>query len=118
MNAIANSLDDRMPGTRSNLQVDPYVVDVLMRDLIGHDRQPSAFLVYLFLSTRTEAKIGARRRGGMVAISLRDIAEATGLSKSVVQVALRTLKRRELIGADSAHATAVPTYRVLRPWRR
>ena len=25
--------------------LDPYVVDTLMADLVGHDRQPSAFLV-------------------------------------------------------------------------
>lgn len=107
-----------MPSNRRTVLLDAYVVDVLMRDLIGHDRQPSAFLVYLFLFTRTENSTSARRGGGNVTISLRGIAEATGLSKSVAQVALRTLKRRELIRADAEHATAVPTYRVLRPWRR
>jgi hypothetical protein len=33
----------------SSLSLDPYVVDTLLPDLVGHDRQPSAFLVYLFL---------------------------------------------------------------------
>ena len=30
--------------------IDDYVCDVLMRDLVGHDHQPTAFLVYLYLS--------------------------------------------------------------------
>src|SRR5262249_4281949 len=32
------------------LRLDDYVCDVLMRDLVGHDQQPSAFLVYLCLT--------------------------------------------------------------------
>jgi hypothetical protein len=31
------------------LALDPYLTNVLMRDLVGHDRLPSAFLVYLWL---------------------------------------------------------------------
>ena len=31
------------------LTLDEYVVDVLMPDLVGHDRRPSAFIVFLFL---------------------------------------------------------------------
>ena len=31
------------------LPLDPYITDVLMRDLVGHDRTPSAFIVYLWL---------------------------------------------------------------------
>jgi len=27
------------------VEIDDYVVDTLMADLVGHDRQPSAFLV-------------------------------------------------------------------------
>ena len=27
--------------------IDPYVIDTLMADLVGHDHRPSAFLVYL-----------------------------------------------------------------------
>src|SRR5690349_10544746 len=34
--------------------VDDYVIDVLMRDLVGHDRAPSAFLVYLYLWAAAE----------------------------------------------------------------
>lgn len=51
------------------------------------------------------------------AASLRMLAEATGLSKSAVQTALETLRRRELIETTSDHATAVPEHRVMRHWR-
>jgi hypothetical protein len=92
---------------------DPYVVDSLMPDLVGHDRQPSAFLVYLYLAHRA-----ARARARTVAISLQGLAADTGLSKSAVQAGLRTLVRRRLIRADKRSRTAVPAYTVLRPWIR
>ena len=63
--------------------LDNYIVDVLMRDLVGHDKQPAAFLVYLYLYTAA-ARLGWRPAEA----SLRDIAEGTGLSKSAVQTAL------------------------------
>jgi hypothetical protein len=44
--------------------------------------------------------------------------DATGLSKSAVQGAIRTLTRRRLVRATRLSATAVPEYLVLRPWRR
>lgn len=94
------------------MPVDDYVLDVLMRDIVGHDRQPAAYLVYLHLYG-----LAARRRWETVAASLRAIAEATGLSKSAVQTALELLRRRELIASVSDHATAVPEHRVLRHWR-
>lgn len=95
------------------VSLDDYIIDTLMADLVGHDRQPSAFLVYLAL---------ARRAGGsgtaQVTIALQDIAEATGLSKRTVQTALAHLTYRRCIAVARASATAVPTYSVLRPWRR
>ena len=101
-----------MPRFREVVPVDDYVLDVLMRDLVGHDRQPAAYLVYLYLYGR------AGRTGWKpVAASLRLLAEATGLSKSAVQTAMMTLQRRELIRSTSAYATAVPEHRVLRHWR-
>jgi hypothetical protein len=100
-----------MPRFRATVPVDDYVLDVLMRDLIAHDQQPSAFLVYLFLFARA-----ARQRWRPVAMSLRMIAQETGLSKSAVQTALDTLRYRELIVSDRTHATAVPKHRVLRHW--
>ncbi len=101
-----------MPRFRRTVPVDDYVFDVLMRDLVGHDRQPAAFLVYLRLYYAAQ-----RRRWRPVSASLRTIAEETGLSKSAVQLALENLRRRELIQSTSAHATALPQHRVLRHWR-
>ena len=92
---------------------DPYIVDTLMPDLVGHDRQPSAFLVYLYLWRRTHASGEA-----IVQVALLDIAEATGLSKRAVQDAVSWLARRELLRVAREHITAVPVYTVLRPWRR
>ncbi len=37
--------------------LDPYVTDVLMRDLVGHDRKPTSFLLYLWLSAE-QTRIG------------------------------------------------------------
>ena len=102
-----------MPRSRKTVPVDDYVLDVLMRDLIAHDQQPSAFLVYLFLFGHA-----ARQRWRPVAASLRTIAEETGLSKSAVQTAVDTLRSRKLIISERVHATAVPTHQVLRPWLR
>lgn len=98
--------------TRS-LQLDPYVIDTLMRDLVGHDHTPSAFLVYLWLWARTD---GGRRR---FAASLAGIALETGLSKSSVQNAVRQLtRRRRLVSVTREGPTTPPTYEVLRPWIR
>jgi DNA-binding transcriptional MocR family regulator len=101
-----------MPRFRETIPVDDYVLDVLMRDIVGHDRQPAAYLVYLHLYGRA-----VRQRWKPVAASLRILAEETGLSKSAVQTALELLRRRELIASASEHATAVPEHRVLRHWR-
>src|SRR5262245_6178129 len=95
----------------TQVRLDRYVLDTLMPDLVLHDHQPSAFLVYLQLLCR------AGRRGHVHA-SHRDMAEMTGLSKSAVQAAIRSLTRRRLIRARRASITAVPEYTVLRPWRR
>jgi hypothetical protein len=98
---------------REPARFDPYLLDSLMPDLVGHDRQPSAFLVYLYLSHRA-----ARERARAVAISLQVIAVDTGLSKSAVQAGLRTLVRRRLLRVEKASRTAVASYVVLRPWIR
>ena len=84
-----------MPRFRQTVPVDDYVLDVLMRDLVGHDRQPAAYLVYLYLYGQA-----ARTKWQPSAASLRLLAEATGLSKSAVQTALETLRRRELLEDD------------------
>ncbi|MEO8592682.1 MAG: helix-turn-helix domain-containing protein [Candidatus Solibacter sp.] len=95
------------------LAIDEYVLDVLMRDLVGHDRAPSAFLVYLHLWAESEG-----RKRATVKASHQGIAEAIGLSKSAVQKGVRHLAGRRLLKVQKASATAIPEYRVLRPWRR
>src|SRR5918997_4570998 len=101
-----------MPRFKQTIPVDDYVLDVLMRDIVGHDRQPAAYLVYLYLYGQA-----ARARWKPVPSSLRMLAEATGLSKSAVQTALELLRRRQLIATTTEHATATPQHRVLRHWR-
>jgi DNA-binding MarR family transcriptional regulator len=93
--------------------VDAYVFDVLLRDLVGHDKQPAAFLVYLHLHG-----LAARQRWRPVEASLRDVADLTGLSKSAVQTAMNTLRRRELIESGRDHITATSRHQVLRPWMK
>lgn len=92
------------------IEVDEYVVDVLMRDLVGHDRFPSSFLVYLYLWRRTPA--------GRSRLPLQRIAEGTGLSKRSVQAAIGHLEGRGLLHVERESITAVPEYTVLRPWSR
>jgi hypothetical protein len=96
----------------SALPLDAYVVDTLMRDLVGHDRQPSAFLVYLYFWRHTHADNKAT-----VQVALLDIADATGLSKRAVQDALTQLVKRRLVVVARESITAIPVYTVLRPWR-
>lgn len=93
--------------------VDAYVLDTLMKELVGQDRKPSAFLVYLHLWRRS--------RGGRiawVAASHQTVARGTGLSKSAVQDGLKVLVRRKLIRSIRASRTGVPMYDVRRPWGR
>jgi transcription initiation factor IIE alpha subunit len=94
------------------LELDSYVVETLLPDLVGHDRRPSAFLVYLALAGRPPAKQEHAR------VSLRDLSELTGLSKRTVQEALRVLSRRRLVAISREGATEVASYEVKRPWRR
>ena len=91
---------------------DDYVIDVLMRDLVGHDRRPASFLVYLWLAAEQ------RRRKTPVQVSYLDLAETVGISNSSVQSAVSWLIRRKLLAASKENATATPRYAVLSPWRR
>lgn len=94
------------------IALDVHVIDALMRDLVGHDRRPAAFIVYLWLWRRT---VGADRT--VIGISLEEISHATGLSKSAVQAAVKRLKLRRLISASRPGPTLAPSYRVHMPWR-
>jgi DNA-binding MarR family transcriptional regulator len=102
-----------VPRFKRSVPVDDYVLDVLMRDLIGHDHKPAAFMVYLHLYGQ-----GARNRWRQINASVRTIADAVGLSKSAVHTALSHLRRRELIETTAAHSTATPRHGVLRHWRK
>lgn len=95
------------------IPIDAYVIDVLMPDLVGHDRRPATFLVYLFLLRQA-----ARTRRDTVIVSLQTIATKTGLSKSTVQTALRHLRRRKLLDPAIAATIIAPARRVMRPWVR
>jgi hypothetical protein len=96
---------------QQTLTLDCYVLDSLMADLVGHDRRPSAYILYLALV----------RLGGSdseVGISLRGLATASGLSKTAVQRSVTHLARRGLITIRRAGRTDAPYYRVMHPWRR
>ena len=90
--------------------MDAYVVDALMRDLVGHDHRASAFLVYLALAAAFEE--GAPR------LSHAQLAERTGLSKRSVQDAVLHLVDRNLLCVTRRGVTEVPRYEPLTPWRR
>ena len=95
------------------LELDPYVVEVLLPDLVGHDKRPAAFVLYLWLWTRTRAQ------GRDAAFfSYQMMTDRTGLSKSAVQRAVSWLERRQLIRVRKRSPIAVPEYAVLSPWRR
>ncbi|MEP7004445.1 MAG: helix-turn-helix domain-containing protein [Sphingomonas bacterium] len=89
------------------IPLDRYVIETLMGDLVGHDRRPSAFLVYLL----TEASDGE-------ALSYATIAERTGLSRRSCQAAVAHLERRRLIEIVRRAENEAAIYRPLRPWRR
>lgn len=96
-----------------SVAIDGYVLDTLMADLVGHDRQPSAFIVYLFLWRQTHGSGHPTAQ-----LSLLDLALGTGLSKRAVQEALRWLSKRRLISLQREGITAIPVYTVRRPWLR
>jgi hypothetical protein len=93
------------------LNLDDYVIDVLMRDLVGHDRRPASFLVYVWLSAEQA------RRQGAVQVSYQELAESVGLAKSSAQAAVSWLVRRKLLAASKENTTAIPSYTVRSPWR-
>jgi hypothetical protein len=93
----------------STLPIDQYIIDVLMPDLVGHDKSPSAFLVYLYLWRMA----GSR---GRVQVSYASMAENTGLSKASAQRGVALLKRRKLLSVQKSSVTSIPEYRMVRPW--
>ena len=84
---------------------DPYLVDSLMPDLVGHDRQPSAFIVYLYLSHRAaRARVRARSPS-----ACRGWRPTPACRRAPCRRGLRTLVRRRLLRVDKASRTAVPS---------
>jgi hypothetical protein len=90
---------------------DDYVIDVLMRDLVGHDRRPTSFLLYIWLAAEQT------RRKGPVQVSYLELADSVGVSKSSAQVAVNWLVRRKLLTVSKDNITATPCYTVQRPWK-
>lgn len=93
------------------VDVDAYVLDSLMKELVGHDKKPSAFLVYLHLWARSR---GGTLRG--IRASHQEVARGTGLSKSAVQDAIKALVRKKLIRSRRTSRTGTPFYDVRKPW--
>lgn len=93
--------------------LDPYIIDSLLPDLAGHDKRPSAFIVYLALW-----RMSAHDLAKGVRIPLARLADATGLSRSTVQHALTHLAKRQLLTTRRATPTAVPLHAIQRPWSR
>jgi len=94
----------------AEVTIDGYVLDTLMRDLVGHDRRAGAYLVYLAVT--------AEGSGGRVARSHRQLAEQTGLSKRAVQDAIQHLESRGLLQIDRRARTEAAVLTPLTPWRR
>ena len=92
-------------------RIDEYVVDSLMRDLVGHDRKPVSYLVYLWLAAEQQ------RLRKDVRISYSALAESVGVSKSSAQNAIAWLVRRKLVSTAKANVTATPVYSVRTPWK-
>jgi CRP-like cAMP-binding protein len=92
-------------------QLDGYVVDALLPDLVGHDRSPSAFLLFLFLWRRTG---GAARS---TVLSHQMAADGTGLTKRSVQVALRHLVQRGLVTVRRKTKTSAAVVALRCDWR-
>jgi len=97
---------------KKNISLDPYIHGTLLRDLVGHDHKPAAFLVYLWLYAEQQ------RLAEPVATSYARLAEETGLSRSTSQAAVAWLLRRKLLLVSKQAVTATPVYFVQSPWRR
>src|ERR1700737_1335010 len=93
--------------------VDPHLVDVLLPDLLGHDKRPASFVLYLWLYANTKA---VAKKSAF--LSYQMLCDRTGLSKRAVPRAVAPLERRQLVRIARKSVTAVPEYTVLTPWIR
>ena len=92
------------------MKIDDYIIDTLLRDLVGHDRRPTAFLVYLWLA--------AERARKPIQFGYPDLAENIGISKSAAQSAVTWLLRRKLLTGHPHTTTATPIYTVQKTWKQ
>lgn len=97
---------------KNDIILDPYVHGTLLRDLVGHDRKPAAFLIYLWLYAEQQLF------GKPIEVSHARLAEETGLSRSASQAAIAWLVRRKLLAVHKEAVTATPVYSVQCPWQR
>jgi DNA-binding MarR family transcriptional regulator len=86
------------------------VFETLMRDLVGHDHRPAAFLVYLALAASSDGK--------PLAWSHQQLADRTGLSKRAVQDAISHLGKRGLLKIERRARTEPAILKPLKPWLR
>jgi transcription initiation factor IIE alpha subunit len=93
----------------STILLDRCIFDTLMPDLVGHERRPSAFLVYLAIVNAAVT--------GSVHLTHGDLAERTELSKREVQSSVAWLVNRRLISASRTGVTSVNRYVPHQPWR-
>jgi len=93
------------------IRLDDYVLDDLMRDLVGHDRRPATYMVYVWLAAEQQ------RRKKPVVISYSELAESTGLSKTSAQAAVGWLVRRRMLSVTKENVTATPSYMIQTPWK-
>lgn len=91
-------------------EIDRYILDTLMRDLVGHDRRTASYLVYLSI-----LGVGG---GKSVALSHQQLADRAGLSKRAVQDAVTHLVQRGLLALERRARTEPALLKPLTPWRR
>lgn len=113
------SEEDQLGFAAGNARFDPALLAV--ERLVGEDLEAELFGVEIdsvvLVADGNANKLNSFDDGRRtVALSYQEIAEATGLSKTAVQKAVKLLKRRRLIQVVLKNATATPVYRAVRPW--
>jgi hypothetical protein len=111
-NVLFVAIPSKRIDMNKDILLDPYVHGTLLRDLVGHDHKPAAFLIYFWLYAEQH------RLAKSIEISYTQLAEETGLSRSASQAAVGWLVRRKLLSVNKETVTATPVYSVRRPWRQ
>jgi len=92
-----------------NHSIDDYVVNVLMRDIVGHDRQQPRIFVYLHLYGRAAARewetsSGELRRSGRNRLSKSAIQSRSNSCAAVID---RERERRTPTSSDSSRVASL-----------